>query len=60
MKTVIEVIFGVGLCVAVIYALFTGNLTTEQLIAMVLSAIMVSGIVNEIREHIGKRKTEEE
>ena len=60
MKSFIEVFLCVALCVCIIFCLFTGNMTVEQLIAMGLAVLLVNGVLDEIREHIGKWKAEEE
>lgn len=60
MREIIEIILELAVCVAIIFCLFTGNLTTEQLIAMGLSLILICGAVNEIREHFSRKRREEE
>lgn len=55
MSIVAGIIIGL-LMIAVIIALFTGQLTVEQLVAVALAALLANGVIEETRLWWKKRK----
>lgn len=49
MITILAIMVVVLLVVLLIVTLFTGNLTVEQLIAVILAMLLVNGVLDEIR-----------
>jgi uncharacterized phage-like protein YoqJ len=60
MFTIISSLMVLLLVVGIVYTLFTGQLTVEQLIAMVISLVLVNYVLDAIRNFLQKRKEQKE
>ena len=60
MFTIISSVMLLLLVVGIVYTLFTGQLTIEQLVAMVISLVLANYVLDAIRNFLQKRKEQKE